>query len=90
MPDTNHLDPWPGYDDQSAAERERVLELKVTDAYQRGDLLYAKALSVAVAALEGAGGPDQTPLGEFALVQAEKIDGYGDEWFGDTGGWTPK
>ena len=90
MPDSKHLDPWPGYADQSADDRQRLLELKVTDAYQRGDLLYAKALSVAVAAVEGAGGEQPSDLGTFALSQAERIDGFADDWFGDTGGWTPK
>ena len=77
MPDTKHLDPWPGYADQSPDDRQRLLELKVTDAYQRGDLLYAKALSVAFA----------TSLSDQL---GRRIDGFADDWFGDTGGWTPK
>jgi hypothetical protein len=86
------LAPWPGYSDESAQEREQRLDAKVTDAYLRGDLLYARAIAVAVAACEalarGDGAP--TPLEESARSLVTKIGGYGEEWFGDTGGWTPK
>jgi hypothetical protein len=90
--DDKALEPWPGYADESAAERAQRLELKVTDAYTRGDLLYAKALSVAVAACAALerGGGEPSDLETSARSLAGKIDAYGEDWFGDTGGWTPK
>ena len=48
----DELEPWPGYTKQDEAQRLDTLEHKVGEARRRGDLLYALAVSAAVAASE--------------------------------------
>lgn len=82
-------DPWPGYTDQSEAQRLDTLEHKVGEARRRGDLLYARAVAVAVAAVEELRGQDKS-LAEAALNLARKIAEYGEAHLEEAGGWTPK
>ena len=88
-PSDDQLEPWPGYAGASDEERAQLLELKVTDAYSRGDMLYAKALTVAVAACAALDG-QSSDLEASARSLSGKIDSAGAKLFGDTGGWTPK
>jgi hypothetical protein len=83
-------DPWPGYSAQSGAQRLDTLEHKVGEARRRGDLLYARAVAVAVAAVEELkGGDGDKELAKSALSLARKIDQYGQAHYGEAGGWTP-
>ncbi len=83
------LEPWPGYGKLDPETRSARFELKVSEARLRGDLLYAKALCVAVAATEEQSG-DQDGLGAAARKAVQSIDKYGAALFKDAGGWTPK
>jgi hypothetical protein len=88
---TKPLEPWPGYAKQSPEDRQERLRMKVGEARMRGDLLYAKALCVAVAATEALArdGGDRGVLETEAINSAGKIDTYGKSLFKDAGGWTP-
>lgn len=90
--DDKTLDPWPGYTAQGASDRLTTLEHKVGEARRRGDLLYARAVSVAVAAVEALkrGDGQQGELEGQALNLARKIDEYGESHLEEAGGWTPK
>jgi hypothetical protein len=92
MTDGKILDPWPGYSDQSESDRLTTLEHKVGEARRRGDLLYARAVSVAVAAVEALkrGDGQKNQLEEEAASLARKIDQYGESQLKEAGGWTPK
>jgi len=83
------LEPWPGYAKLDPETRSARFEFKVSEARLRGDLLYAKALCVAVAATEELGG-DQDGLGAAARKSLQSIDKYGAALFKEAGGWTPK
>jgi hypothetical protein len=85
------LEPWPGYAKQSAEDRQERLRWKLGEARLRGDLLYAKALSVAVAATEALarGDGERGPLETEAIKSADTIDKYGKSLYKDAGGWTP-
>ena len=83
------LEPWPGYAKQSPEERSARFALKVSEARLRGDLLYAKALCVAVAATEALAGRDDG-VGAEATKAGQTIDKYGASLFKEAGGWTPK
>ena len=83
------LEPWPGYAKQSAEDRQERLRMKVSEARLRGDLLYAKALCVAVAATEQLEGGDASLAG-LAAKAAASVDKNGTALFKDAGGWTPK
>jgi hypothetical protein len=85
----NGLEPWPGYAKQDDEARRARFAIKVSEARLRGDLLYAKALCVAVAATEQLAGNDDGLAAE-ARKAAATIDQYGAELFKDAGGWTPK
>jgi hypothetical protein len=91
-PPAQQLEPWPGYDGQTETERLDTLEHKVGEARRRGDLLYALAVSVAVASGEalrrGDGAPTQ--LEQAAENLARKLHEYGAAQLEDAGGWTPK
>jgi hypothetical protein len=86
------LEPWPGYAKQSSEERQQRLAMKVSEARLRGDLLYAKAVCVAVAASEGLARGDGAAgdVEQAALKAAQTIDKHADSLFKDAGGWTPK
>jgi hypothetical protein len=85
------LEPWPGYAKQTPEDRQERLRFKVSEARMRGDLLYAKALCVAVAATEQiARGEDaRGALETEAIKSAGTIDTYAKSLFKDAGGWTP-
>jgi hypothetical protein len=89
---TSPLEPWPGFKKLSVEDRRTVFEQKVIDARLRGDLLYAVALSVAVAATEqlARGGDDPTELEQTARKAAKAIDENGPALVKEAGGWTPK
>ena len=86
------LEPWPGYAKQSPEDRQERLRMKVSEARLRGDLLYAKALCVAVAATEALARGDgaRAALETEAIKSAGTIDTYAKSLFKDAGGWTPK
>jgi hypothetical protein len=90
--DDHTLEPWPGYSAQSEDERTQTLEHKVGEARRRGDLLYALAVSAAVAAVEALqrGDGERTDLERTAVNLGRKIDEYGRTHLDDAGGWTPK
>ena len=90
--DDKTLDPWPGYSAQSPEQRLDTLEHKVGEARRRGDLLYARAVSVAVAAVEALrrGDGQATDLESQASNLARKIDEYAEAHLEEAGGWTPK
>ena len=85
------LEPWPGYAKQTPEDRQERLRFKLAEARLRGDLLYAKALCVAVAATEEIARADgqRGPLETEAIKAAGTIDNYGKSLFKDAGGWTP-
>jgi len=85
------LEPWPGYAKQSPEDRQERLRFKLAEARMRGDLLYAKALCVAVAATEALARGDgaRGALETEAIKSAGTIDTYGKSLFKDAGGWTP-
>jgi hypothetical protein len=86
------LEPWPGYTKQKEQERLDTLEHKVGEARRRGDLLYALAVSAAVAASEALerGDGDRSALERTALSLGRDIDAFGKKHLDDAGGWTPK
>ena len=88
---TKPLEPWPGYAKQTPEDRQERLRFKLSEARMRGDLLYAKALCVAVAATEqiARGDGERTALETEAIKSANTIDTYGKSLFKDAGGWTP-
>ncbi len=90
--DDNTLEPWPGYAAQTEEERLQTLEHKVGDSRRRGDLLYALAVSAAVAATEALarGDGERTDLERAAFNLGRKIHEYGTNHFEDAGSWTPK
>ena len=90
--DDKTFDPWPGYSKQDESERRDTLEHKVGEARRRGDLLYARAVSVAVAAVEALrrGDGQATDLEVAAANLARKIHDYGEAQLKEAGGWTPK
>ena len=86
------LEPWPGYGKQTEDQRLDTLEHKVGEARRRGDLLYALAITSAVAAceaLERADG-ERKALEQTALSLGHDIESYGEKHLEDAGGWTPK
>ena len=84
-------DPWPGYTKQEPHERLDTLEHKIGDARRRGDLLYARAVAIAVAAVEQLKGDKRdADLADSALNWARIIDEHGKQHLEDAGGWTPK
>ena len=88
-PDENTLEPWPGYAAQSEDERLQTLEHKVGDSRRRGDLLYALAVSSAVAATEALarGDGERTNLERAAFDLGQEIHKDGPSHFES---WTPK
>jgi hypothetical protein len=89
---TSRLEPWPGFKKLPVADRQTVFEQKVIDARLRGDLLYAIALSVAVATTEELerGDGDSTELERAARKAIKAIDENGPALVKEAGGWTPK
>jgi hypothetical protein len=83
------LEPWPGYAKLSEEDRSERFHMKVSEARLRGDLLYAKALCVAVAATEALEGREDGLAAE-ARKSAQSIDKFGAALFKEAGGWTPK
>ena len=94
--DDKPLEPWPGYAKLDPSERRALFDVKVREARQRGDLLYAKALCAAVAATETLAPPaagtesDDDSLRSWARKTGDKVDDYGEALFKEAGGWTPK
>lgn len=89
---TSPLEPWPGFKKLPVEDRRTVFEQKLIDARLRGDLLYATALSVAVAATEqlARGNGDPTELETAARKGLKAIDENGPALVREAGGWTPK
>ena len=88
----SRLEPWPGFKKLPVEDRQALFEQKVIDARLRGDLLYAIALSVAVAATEELARGDGEPslLEQAARKAAKAIDENGPALVKEAGGWTPK